>query len=184
LSDEQEDSHSFVGWIIGVAVAIAVTVAVLLGIMSAFESDSSKGASDAAAAAATTAATPPAVVPPATQAAAPTSAPAAMPAPSPAKVYFEVNSFATPMDTNKLLSDLVTYSKGSSNTKLSISGFHDKTGDASKNQELAKNRAKVVKDLLLSAGVPEDRIMMQKPTETTGGGDDKEARRVEVSAAQ
>jgi outer membrane protein OmpA-like peptidoglycan-associated protein len=160
-------------------------VAVLLGVMSAFESDASRGAGSAAVpAAATTAATPPAVVSPAAQAAAPTSAAAAMTAPSPAKVYFEVNSFATPVDTNKRLSDLVTYSKSSSNSKLSISGFHDKTGDAAKNQELAKNRAKVVKDLLLSAGVPEDRIMMQKPTETTGGGDDKEARRVEVSAAQ
>ena len=34
------------------------------------------------------------------------------------------------------------------------------------------------------AGVPEDRIMMQKPVETTGGGEDREARRVEVSVAQ
>ncbi len=83
-----------------------------------------------------------------------------------------------------LLTDLVAYSKSSPNTRLSISGFHDKTGDIAKNQELAKNRAKVVKDLLRSAGVPEDRIMMQKPAETAGGSDDKEARRAEVSAAQ
>lgn len=92
--------------------------------------------------------------------------------------------FSTPVDTNKLLSELVAYSKSSPTAKLSISGFHDKTGDAGKNQELGKNRAKVVKELLLSAGVSEDRVMMQKPTETTGAGDDKEARRVEVSAAQ
>ncbi len=172
MSDEQEDSHSFVGWIIGVAVTIAVAVAVLLGIMTAFESNSSNSASGSA--------TPSPAISPATQAA----ATAAVAAPTPAKIYFEVNSFATPADTNKLLSDVVTFAKASSTAKLSISGFHDKTGDATKNQELAKNRAKVVKELLLSAGVPEDRIMMQKPTETTGAGDDKEARRVEVSAAQ
>jgi outer membrane protein OmpA-like peptidoglycan-associated protein len=177
LSDDQEESHSLVAWIIGIAVTIAVAVAVLLGIMSALDSDSSKGNSALATSTATAATQPSTPV----QAAA---TPAAMSAPSAAKIYFDVNSFATPVDSNKVLADLVIYSKSSPNTKLSISGFHDKTGDPAKNQELAKNRAKVVKDLLLSAGVPEDRILMQKPTETTGGGDDKEARRVEVSAAQ
>jgi K(+)-stimulated pyrophosphate-energized sodium pump len=177
LSDDQEESHGLVAWIIGIAVTIAVAVAVLLGIMSALDADSSKEKS-ALATTAAPAATQPSTPEPAA------AAPAAMIAPSAAKIYFEVNSFATPVDSKQVLADLVTYSKSSPNTKLSISGFHDKTGDPAKNQELAKNRAKVVKDLLVSAGVPEDRVLMQKPTETTGGGDDKEARRVEVSAAK
>ena len=83
-----------------------------------------------------------------------------------------------------MLDALVVYSRADANAKLSISGFHDKTGNAEANIELAKSRAMGVKNALISAGVPEDRIMMQKPTETTGGGDDKEARRVEVAVAQ
>jgi K(+)-stimulated pyrophosphate-energized sodium pump len=187
LSEDQEDSHGLIAWIIGVAVTIAVTVAVFLGIMTALDSDSSKGKTTTAAIATAPVAPAPLTAP---VAPAPVTAPAAAVAAAPlampgaAKIYFESNSFATPVDSNKMLADLVSYSKSSANSKLSISGFHDKTGDPAKNQELAKNRAKVVKDLLLSAGVPEDRIMMQKPTETTGGGEDKEARRVEVSAAQ
>jgi outer membrane protein OmpA-like peptidoglycan-associated protein len=186
LSDEQEDSHSLVGWIIGVAVTIAVAVAVLIGIMSALDSDSSKGNAPVSAATALPSSPSPSsptnTASPASQTS--PSTPATLAAPTPAKIHFDVNSFATPVGTNQLLTDLVAYSKSSPNSKLSISGFHDKTGDVAKNQELAKNRAKVVKDLLLSAGVPEDRILMQKPAETTGGSDDKEARRVEVSAAQ
>jgi K(+)-stimulated pyrophosphate-energized sodium pump len=194
LSEDQEDSHGLVAWVIGVAVTIAVAVAVLLGIMGALDGDSSKGTTGIATGASSGTALPtsenpnaPTVANAAAMASAQVasaSASVAATAPSPAKIYFEVNSFATPAGSNQLLKDLIEYSKSSPNTKLSISGFHDKTGDATKNQELAKNRAKVVKDILLSAGVPEDRIMMQKPTETTGGGDDQEARRVEVSAAQ
>jgi OmpA-OmpF porin, OOP family len=111
--------------------------------------------------------------------------PAAVPAkPEPAKIYFASGKFDPPADLGKMLDALVVYSRADTNAKLSISGFHDKTGNAEANVELAKSRAMGVKNALISAGVPEDRIMMQKPTETTGGGDDKEARRVEVSVAQ
>ncbi len=136
----------------------------------------------------------PAVVPAAAMVAAAPAVAAAVSAPAAkvelgnkdtVKVYFDVNKFAPPNDVAQLLDGLVTYSRSSPNTKLQISGFHDKTGDAAKNAELAKARAMGVKDALISAGVPEDRIMMQKPTEMTGDkADDKEARRVEVSAAQ
>jgi cytochrome c oxidase subunit II len=64
---------------------------------------------------------------------------------------------------------------------VAISGFHDKTGSAEANAELAKNRAKSVREVLRASGLAEDRILMDKPQETTGGADDKEARRVEVS---
>jgi OmpA-OmpF porin, OOP family len=124
---------------------------------------------------------------------APTPAPVAEPAkpaaaavakPGPAKIYFASGKFDPPADLGKLLDALVVYSRSDANAKLAISGFHDKTGNAEANIELAKSRAMGVKNALISAGVPEASIMMQKPTETTGGGDDKEARRVEVSVAQ
>jgi K(+)-stimulated pyrophosphate-energized sodium pump len=142
-------------------------------------------AKSAAAPAPAPAAPAPAVAPP--PAAAPVAAaPAAAPATKPAsvKLYFASGAIALPVEANKLLEPLAAYAKGSANAKLSISGFHDSTGDLAKNQELAKNRALNVKQQLISAGVPEDRIMMQKPAQTDGGKDGQEARRVEVAIAQ
>ncbi len=133
---------------------------------------------------ATPAVTAPAATPAPAAVEAPKPAAAAVAKPVPAKIYFASGKFDPPADLGKMLDALVVYSRADANAKLSISGFHDKTGNAEANIELAKSRAMGVKNALISAGVPEDRIMMQKPTETTGGGDDKEARRVEVAVAQ
>jgi K(+)-stimulated pyrophosphate-energized sodium pump len=120
----------------------------------------------------------------ATTAVAAASSGAAMSKPAAAKLFFDSGKVDLPADASKIIADVVSYAKSGPNTKVSISGFHDATGDLATNQELAKNRAKVVRDLLTSAGVPEDRIMLQKPEQTTGSGDLKDARRVEVSAVQ
>ena len=69
-------------------------------------------------------------------------------------------------------------------SKIQLSGFHDKRGDPKANQELAKNRAKAVRDLLIKAGLAEDRIILVPPVELVGASDDKLARRVEVTIAQ
>ncbi len=61
-----------------------------------------------------------------------------------------------------------------------LSGFHDVTGDPAKNAELAKERAKAVREALKAAGVPAERIALRKPQSTTGDGSNQEARRVEV----
>ena len=61
-----------------------------------------------------------------------------------------------------------------------VSGFHDSTGDATVNEELAKLRAQTVRDVLLGLGVPADRVDLQKPAVSTGSGNNAEARRVEV----
>lgn len=61
-----------------------------------------------------------------------------------------------------------------------LSGFHDATGDPAKNAELAKERAKAVREALKAAGVPAERIALRKPQSTTGDGSNQEARRVEV----
>ncbi len=62
-----------------------------------------------------------------------------------------------------------------------ISGFTDASGDPALNEELAKQRALAVRDALKLAGVPEDKIELQKPEQLTGSGRAAEARRVEVS---
>jgi K(+)-stimulated pyrophosphate-energized sodium pump len=64
--------------------------------------------------------------------------------------------------------------------KAVVSGFHDATGDATKNAELARQRAFAVRDALKSAGVAEDKVELKKPEAATGSGGNAEARRVEV----
>ena len=61
-----------------------------------------------------------------------------------------------------------------------ISGFHDATGDAALNEQLAKKRAETVRDVLTGLGVPTDKVELEKPAVTTGSGDNAAARRVEV----
>lgn len=64
---------------------------------------------------------------------------------------------------------------------LVVSGFHDATGDAAQNAELAKQRAFAVRDLLQGLGVAAEKIELLKPEETLADGDNAQARRVEVS---
>jgi K(+)-stimulated pyrophosphate-energized sodium pump len=96
------------------------------------------------------------------------------------KVYFETGKFSAPVDTKDVIKPLVEKALANPNAKLVISGYHDKTGDMATNEELAKNRAKSVREVIRAAGVPEDRFMLEKPAVVEGGGDNKEARRVEV----
>lgn len=82
---------------------------------------------------------------------------------------------------SEALSDIV---KGvGEGKKAVISGFHDATGDAAANAELAKQRAMAVRDALLALGVTEDKIELKKPEQTQGTGDAAQARRVEVALA-
>jgi len=61
-----------------------------------------------------------------------------------------------------------------------ISGFHDESGTAQINAEVAKNRAVTVRDALIAEGVPAAMIQLRKPEVTLGEGEPAEARRVEV----
>ncbi|MGC1174899.1 OmpA family protein [Polaromonas sp.] len=65
--------------------------------------------------------------------------------------------------------------------KVLIAGFHDSRGNAAANAELARKRALAVYDVLKEAGVPENRITLQKPEQMAGSGSDAEARRVEIT---
>lgn len=130
--------------------------------------------------------------PPPPQASVPAPAPApepvaATPAPAlppAAKVYFALGAAGVPKETPDTLKDIVAYLKANAASKAVISGFHDPTGNKAQNEELAKNRAVAVRDTLKAAGIGEDRVVMQKPQQTTGTGNDAEARRVEVSIQQ
>ncbi len=58
-----------------------------------------------------------------------------------------------------------------------ISGFHDASGDAAHNAELARNRALAVRHALEANGVSPDRLVLDPPIAVAGG---VEARRVDV----
>lgn len=67
--------------------------------------------------------------------------------------------------------------------KLVISGFHDASGSAAANAELAKRRAQALRDALVRAGVAPNAVELKKPEVSTGSGSAAEARRVEVTIA-
>lgn len=95
------------------------------------------------------------------------------------KFYFASGKADLATGANEALAELV---KGAqAGRKLVISGFHDATGGAAQNAELAKQRALVVRDALLAAGVDESRIELKKPEQVTGTGSDAQARRVEIT---
>jgi outer membrane protein OmpA-like peptidoglycan-associated protein len=67
-----------------------------------------------------------------------------------------------------------------SGRKAVVSGFHDTTGDAAINEQLAKKRAEMIRDVLVGLGVPAGKVDLQRPAVTAGSGNNAEARRVEV----
>ena len=97
------------------------------------------------------------------------------------KFYFASAKAELAAGANEALADVV---KGvAEGKKAVVSGFHDATGDAAANAELAKQRAYAVRDALKGLGVAEDKIELKKPEETTASGNNAEARRVEVALA-
>ncbi|MFT3804840.1 MAG: sodium-translocating pyrophosphatase [Burkholderiaceae bacterium] len=111
-----------------------------------------------------------------------TAAPAAASAalPETAVLYFGLASSELPADASSRVDALIAYARQHADARIDVSGFHDASGDPTRNAELAKERALAVRQLLISAGLPDSQIVLNKPVETTGGGDERQARRVEV----
>ena len=95
------------------------------------------------------------------------------------KFYFASGKTDLAAGANAALADVI---KGAqAGKKLVISGYHDATGSAAKNAEVAKLRAFAVRDALKAAGVTDDKIELKKPEELKASGSNAEARRVEVT---
>ena len=95
------------------------------------------------------------------------------------KFYFASAKADLATGANDALADVA---KGvAAGKKAVVSGYTDASGDAAKNEELAKQRAFAVRDALKAAGVAEDKIELKKPETITAGGAMAEARRVEVA---
>ena len=95
------------------------------------------------------------------------------------KFYFASGKSDLAAGANAALADVIKGAKDGK--KLVISGYHDATGSAAKNAELAKLRAFAVRDSLKASGVADDKIELKKPEELKAAGSDAEARRVEVA---
>ena len=95
-------------------------------------------------------------------------------------LYFAVGSADLPADASAKLARLADAARASTVTSVQISGYHDASGGAAKNAELAKQRALAVRHALEANGVSPDRLQMSKPVETTGGTDPKDSHRVEM----
>jgi photosynthetic reaction center cytochrome c subunit len=113
----------------------------------------------------------------------PAPAAAAVAAPRMAVINFAVGSTELPGDASATLEPLVKALMADPAANVSLSGFHSASGSLAVNEELAKRRAFAVRDMLLAAGVPKERVMLEKPqqTEANIAGEDRQARRVEVS---
>lgn len=95
-------------------------------------------------------------------------------------LYFETAQATLPANAAAELSKVMEALAAAPARKVVLSGFHDATGDAARNAELARQRALAARSALTGAGVPADRIALRKPEVTTGGGNEQEARRVEL----
>ena len=96
------------------------------------------------------------------------------------KFYFESGKAELPAGAPEELAKVIAKLNEDPSKLVLLSGYHDETGGAAVNAEVAKDRAVAVKDALVAAGLAADKVKMRKPAITLGGADAAEARRVEV----
>ena len=95
------------------------------------------------------------------------------------KFYFASGKTDLATGANDALTEAVKAAKAGK--KLVISGYHDGTGNAVKNAEIARQPAFTVRDVLKAAGVAEGNIEPKKPEQLHVAGSNAESRRVEVT---
>ncbi len=103
----------------------------------------------------------PVAPPPPAPAPAPVAPPAPPPAPAPVPlkdVFFDYDRAVVRDDQKAALNDNAGWLKANTKAKLLIEGHCDERGTAEYNLALGERRAKAVKDYLVGAGIPPDRI--------------------------
>jgi outer membrane protein OmpA-like peptidoglycan-associated protein len=96
------------------------------------------------------------------------------------KFYFASGRADLAAGAKEALADVVQ--AAAQGKTLVLSGFHDSTGSAELNAELAKQRALAVKAMLSELGVPDGKMSLKKPESIElKAGSDAQARRVEIS---
>ena len=95
-------------------------------------------------------------------------------------IYFTSASASLPADTQQAIATVVEALKAVEGRRVLLAGYHDPTGNIDFNRDLAKRRALGVREALIAQGIPAQRIILRKPEQTTGSGNNAEARRVEI----
>lgn len=183
MQEDDDDQRGLVAWIIGLGVLTAIGTALALALATAMGGFGSGGAASGAnpAASGATAASGAASASGTGAGVATAGAGAAAVAlPLLAKLYFATDVATLNDEAQAAVRQALDAAKAHPAARIAISGFHDKTGDADRNAQLAKERAQAVRDALTAAGIDAARIELRKPELTEGGADDREARRVEV----
>jgi outer membrane protein OmpA-like peptidoglycan-associated protein len=73
-------------------------------------------------------------------------------------VFFDSGKSALKKGAQTTLTRIADQLKGDDSIKVTVEGHTDNTGTAAKNQTLSEKRAEAVRDFLVSAGVPADRV--------------------------
>jgi uncharacterized protein YidB (DUF937 family)/outer membrane protein OmpA-like peptidoglycan-associated protein len=99
------------------------------------------------------------------------------------KVYFDTGKVDVASEFADKSKDMLAFLAANATAKAVVSGFNDPTGNAAANAELSKNRAKGVAAALKAAGIADDRVLLEKPADTTTGAaiSNAQARRVEIT---
>lgn len=105
-------------------------------------------------------------------------------------VFFDSGKSTLKKGAQTTLTRIANQLKGDSSIKVTVEGHTDNTGTAAKNQTLSEKRAEAVRDFLVSAGVPADRVTAVGKGDTQPIATNKTAagrqqnRRVELVIAQ
>lgn len=97
------------------------------------------------------------------------------------QVFFAVGSANVAESFGSEGAAMLAFAEANPDQQIVVSGYNDPTGDAAANAELSKNRAQAVAAALVAAGVAEERVVLEKPPETSDTDVSLEqARRVDV----
>ncbi len=157
MNDQNDDSQSYALMVLAGVVALVIAGVIALAVSTAMGTPAAKPAAPAA-----------------------VMASKADAGQADGRIYFELGSAALPADAAAELDRVATAARAGTNATVLISGYHDATGDAAQNAQLAKERAQAVRHALEANGVAPDHLVMAKPVVAEGGTDPREARRVEL----
>ena len=98
-------------------------------------------------------------------------------------VYFDRGRTSLDATGHARLVAVVAALKARPELRVELHGYVDSSGDMTRNAALAKQRAESVRDALLAANVPPERIVLKAPANIVGGDSPALARRVDVVLA-
>lgn len=98
-------------------------------------------------------------------------------------VYFESNRSRVDATGQARLLEIAAAMKTQPAAQAKVHGYVDASGSAKRNSALARQRAEAVRNALVSAGVPAERITLEKPANIVGGDSAAQARRVDIVLA-